>query len=141
MKKRTAKEANVRRPSKGLARRFRQPDSASQADRGDWREQMIRVLRVRKYSYRTEQTYLEWMQRFARFVGERSPSDCGVEEVKAYLNDLAVLGRVSASTQRQALNSIVFYYQQVLEREGSRGFLGVSPGPGANQFADVPDPG
>jgi len=34
----------------------------------DWRQQAIRVIRVRKYSYRTEQSYVEWLARFARFV-------------------------------------------------------------------------
>lgn len=40
----------------------------------------------------------------------------GHAEVEAYLNHLAVDRRVSASTQTQALNAIVFLYESVLER-------------------------
>ena len=35
-------------------------------------------------------------------------------EVSAFLTDLAVSGHVSASTQNQALNALVFLYKQVL---------------------------
>jgi hypothetical protein len=35
-------------------------------------------------------------------------------EVEQFLTHLAVRGRVSASTQNQALNALVFLYQQVL---------------------------
>lgn len=83
----------------------------------DWRAEAIRVLRVRKYKYRTEQTYLEWLTRYERSLRGRNPVQCGAEEVRAFLDDLAVQGRVSASTQRQALNALVFLYREVLDRD------------------------
>jgi integron integrase len=84
---------------------------------GGWRERLIRLIRVRKYSYRTEQSYGEWLTRFERFVRGRDLGNCGPEEVKAFLDDLAVRGKVSASTQRQALNALVFFYREALERD------------------------
>jgi integron integrase len=83
----------------------------------DWRQHAIRVIRVRKYSYRTEQSYVEWLARFARFVQGADLARFGATEVRAFLDDLAVRGKVSASTQRQALNALVFYYREVLERD------------------------
>lgn len=82
-----------------------------------WRGAMIRLMRVRKLSYRTEQSYLPWADRFSRFVAPREPADWGPEEVRHFLDDLAVRGKVSASTQRQALNALVFLLREVLKKE------------------------
>ena len=40
----------------------------------------------------------------------------GTSEVAAFLNDLAQVRKVSASTQSQALNAIVFLYESVIEQ-------------------------
>jgi len=89
-------------------------------------DQCREVLRFRHYSYRTEQTYVEWIQRYVRFcrnpaetsgpaaTGWRHPRDCGPAELKAFLSHLALDRRVGASTQNQALNALVFLYRQVL---------------------------
>jgi integron integrase len=94
-------------------------------------DQCREVLRFRHYSYRTEQTYLDWIQRYVRFCRESSPSprpdlpgagekswrhprDCGESEIKAFLSHLASERQVAASTQNQALNAVVFLYRQVL---------------------------
>ncbi len=66
------------------------------------------------YSYRTEQAYLQWIIRFIRFHGRRHPAEMGAAEVEAFLNDLAVCRRVSASTQNQAKAAILFLYREVL---------------------------
>jgi integron integrase len=78
---------------------------------------MCRVIRIRKYAYRTEQSYVEWLTRFARFVRGNDLAQYGAGEVRSFLDDLAVRGKVSASTQRQALNALGFYYREVLERD------------------------
>ena len=39
------------------------------------------------------------------FHDKRHPRDMGVEEIRAFLSDLAVRRRVPASTQRQAFSS------------------------------------
>lgn len=75
------------------------------------------VIRRKHYSYRTEQSYLHWMRRFIRFHGRRHPRAMGEPEIAAFLSHLAVERRVSASTQNQALNALLFLYKQVLGRE------------------------
>src|SRR4051812_1667136 len=65
-------------------------------------EQMRDVLRCRHYSYRTEQTYLDWVRRFILFNGKRHPGEMAEREVMAFLTSLARDGKVAASTQNQA---------------------------------------
>ncbi len=74
-------------------------------------------IRRRHYSLRTEQAYLHWAKRYILYHGKRHPAEMGTREVEQFLTHLAVARRVSASTQNQALNAIVFLYRQVLERE------------------------
>jgi len=71
-------------------------------------------MRVRHFSPRTEEAYIGWIRRFIRFHGLRHPADMGAAEVGAFLTHLAVKGRVSASTQNQALSALVFMYREVL---------------------------
>lgn len=72
-------------------------------------------VRIRHYSIRTEQAYLQWIKRFILFHGKRQPREMGGEEVTQFLSDLAVRRKVSASTQNQALNVILFLYRDVLK--------------------------
>jgi len=79
-------------------------------------------LRVGHYSRRTEEAYLGWIRRFIRFHGGRHPRELREPAVVAFLEDLAGPGRVSASTQNQALNALCFLYEHVLEQKlGSLG--------------------
>jgi integron integrase len=72
-------------------------------------------LRAKHYSYRTEQQYLYWIRRFILHHNKRHPAELGAPEVEQFLTHLAVSGRVSASTQNQALSAVLFLYRQVLE--------------------------
>jgi site-specific recombinase XerD len=72
------------------------------------------TIRRLHYSYRTEETYLQWMKRFILFSGKRHPRDLGAEEVTAFLNDLAMMRKVAAATQNQALAALLFLYKEVL---------------------------
>ena len=74
-------------------------------------------LRVKRYSIRTEKSYLDWTRRFILFHGKRHPAEMGEQEIAAFLSHLAVEARVAASTQNQALSALLFLYQQVLERK------------------------
>jgi integron integrase len=80
-------------------------------------DQMRDALRSRHYSRRTEQAYTLWVRRFIRFNHLRHPREMGEREINAFLTDLAVEKRVSASTQNQALAGLLFLYRTVLERE------------------------
>lgn len=74
------------------------------------------AIRVKHYSYRTEQTYIDWIRRFILYHGKRHPLEMGEAEVRAFLAHLADERKVSASTQNQALSAILFLYRHVLER-------------------------
>jgi integron integrase len=74
------------------------------------------ALRTRHYSPRTEKAYVGWIRRFILFHGKRHPEEMAEPEIAAFLSSLADPGRVSASTQNQALASLLFLCQAVLGR-------------------------
>lgn len=78
---------------------------------------MASEIRRRGYSYRTEQTYEQWVCRFILFCQDSSPEETGASELRSFLNYLSIHRNVSASTQNQALNAMVFLFQQVLGRQ------------------------
>jgi integron integrase len=80
-------------------------------------DQVRDVLRLKHYSYRTEQAYVDWIKRFVLFHQKRHPKDMGRAEVEAFLTHLAVEGNVAASTQNQAFSALLFLYREVLKVE------------------------
>jgi len=78
------------------------------------------ACRLRHYSLRTEEAYVDWIRRFILFHHKRHPLEMGAAEINAFLTDLAVVGRVSASTQNQAFSALLFLYQKVLEVDPGR---------------------
>lgn len=78
-------------------------------------DQVREIIRVRHYSIRTEHAYVQWIRRFIIFHGKRHPRDLGEQHVAQFLSDLAVNKNVSASTQNQALNAVLFLYREVLK--------------------------
>jgi integron integrase len=83
----------------------------------EWERALIKTMRLRGLLWRTEYTYRSWAQRFARYIEPKTPYAAGAEEVQAFLTDLAVHGRASASGQRQALCALVFLMQEALSRQ------------------------
>jgi integron integrase len=78
-------------------------------------DQVREVIRIKHYSIRTEEAYLQWIRRYILFHQKRHPIELGSGELSAFLSHLAVHGKVSASTQNQALNAILFAYREVLK--------------------------
>jgi hypothetical protein len=68
-------------------------------------QEMRKQMRRRHYAARSERSYTGWVGRFAQFVGGWDKISSGVSELelKEFLSDLAVRGKVAASTQNQAL--------------------------------------
>ncbi len=89
------------------------------------RDQLHEVCRFRHLSPRTEEAYWGWVRRFLQFhkMGEqwRHPRELGGPEVQAFLSHLAVERKVAAATQNQALNALVFCYEEVLGVELEQG--------------------
>lgn len=75
------------------------------------------AIRLRHYSLRTEDAYVGWIRRYIHYHDIRHPDEMGSLEVVEFLSDLAVQGKVSASTQNQALSALLFLYREVLGRE------------------------
>lgn len=83
----------------------------------DWERDLIKAIREAGLLWRTEETYRGWARRFVRFIEPRSPYAASKEEVGAFLSMLAVEKRVAPSTQKQALNAIVFLMQKALHQD------------------------
>lgn len=79
------------------------------------RDQVRAVIRVNRYSIRTEKSYWYWIRFYIRFHQMKHPKDMGPNEVNEFLTWLAVNRNVAAATQAQALNALVFLYSKVLD--------------------------
>ena len=79
--------------------------------------EMRQTIRGRHYSRRTEKAYLGWARRFLSAQTEVDPAQLGGSDITRFLSNLAVHGKVSASTQNQAFSAILFLFRDVLKRE------------------------
>jgi hypothetical protein len=100
-------------------------DDAGQVQPGDPLYPIRTICRARHYSPKTEKTYVQWVRRFLAFCSGRGAGKPGAAECRAFLEDLLLVGRVSASTQALALNALVFWFSQV--RGDCQGELKVHP--------------
>jgi site-specific recombinase XerD len=66
----------------------------------------------------TEKSYIHWLIRYAAFLKSRKskPLATTEEKLEAFLTSLALEG-VSASTQNQAFNGLLFFYRYSLKQE------------------------
>jgi hypothetical protein len=74
-------------------------------------------MRLHHYSIHTELSYIDWIKRFVHFHHMQSRLEMaqGERKIEAFLTDLAVNGKIAASTQNQAMNALVFLYKRVLQ--------------------------
>src|SRR5438132_8823755 len=79
-------------------------------------EQVREVMRLKHYSIRTERCYCDWIRRYVRYhrMKSRTDLDGGEAKMERFLSELAVEGQVSASTQNQAFNALLFLYREIL---------------------------
>jgi len=83
-------------------------------------DQVHEVCRRRHLSKRTEEAYRFWIRQYIFYFNKRHPRELQANDVTRYLNYLAVQRKVSASTQKQALNALIFLYRDVLETRSTR---------------------
>jgi integron integrase len=83
-------------------------------------DQVRAACRVRHYSIRTEEAYVDWVRRYVLFHGKRHPLEMGAAQINRFLTDLAVQRHVAASTQNQAFSALLFLYQKVLDTDPGR---------------------
>ncbi len=87
---------------------------------GSWQsveEEIVRALRLRHRSYRTEQSYRQWLRRFGAYLGFKEPQSLNQQDLERFLSHLAVDGKVSSTTQRVAFNALLFLFRHVLAKE------------------------
>ena len=77
-------------------------------------DQLRERIRYLHYSLRTEDAYVYWTRAFIRLHGVRHPATMGGPEVEAFLSSLVNSKNVAASTHRQALSALLFFYGKVL---------------------------
>jgi integron integrase len=75
------------------------------------------ACRARGYSRRTEESYTQWVRRFETFCRTLPAGSSDARAVRAFLERLVTVEMVSASTQSQALNALVFWFKQALGKE------------------------
>jgi integron integrase len=78
-------------------------------------DQVRSAVRLRHYSIRTEEAYVNVIRRFILFHRKRHPKEMGADEIRQYLSHLATDGNVAASTQNVALAALLFLYREVLQ--------------------------
>jgi integron integrase len=91
-----------------------------QKDNASWKSeysQLADEIHVRHYSKKTLKTYQGWMKKFQTFTRSKPPAMLSTDDVKDFLTFLSVKKRVSATTQNQAFNSLLFFYRHVLHKE------------------------
>ncbi len=74
-------------------------------------------IRVRHYSRKTLKTYAQWVRKFQFYLKNKKPQLLDSSDVKEFLTYLAVKQNVSASTQNQAFNALLFFYRHVVKRD------------------------
>lgn len=80
--------------------------------------EMIRNwCKVKHYSQKTAETYIEWVDRFSRFHNRKPLSQMGGLEVEAFCTHLALDHHVAASTQNQAFNALLFLYKNIIPKD------------------------
>src|SRR6266702_509784 len=80
-------------------------------------DQCREVMRLKHYSIRTERCYCDWIKRYIHFHHMKLREELAQEpktKMELFLSDLAVNGKVAASTQNQAFNALLFLYREVL---------------------------
>jgi site-specific recombinase XerD len=75
------------------------------------------VVRARQYSFRTEEAYVYWVRRYILFHGKQHPTELPVAAIASFINHQSVQGQVAASSIRQAMSALVFFYAHVLKQD------------------------
>lgn len=86
-------------------------------------QRLSECLRLQRYSRNTIKVYSEWLDRYITFL-----AGCHAETIEEkmgqFLTRIVTQDHVSASTQKQALCAIIYFYKRVLGMEiGDISFL------------------
>lgn len=83
-------------------------------------EQLETAIKLRHYSAKTLSAYRGWARKLQTYMKSKDPRLLDVEDIKAFLSYLAVEKKVSASSQNQAFNALLFLFRHLLGKEFGR---------------------
>lgn len=87
---------------------------------GGWKRvytELFTVIRTKHYSQKTLKTYTTWLRHFQGFTRDKDPDTLTSDDVKAFLEYLAVKRQVAATTQNQAFNALLFLFRNILRKD------------------------
>ena len=93
-------------------------DEQGRVDAAEAIRRFREALRLRHYSYRTETTYVDWVERYFTYTRKESSDQrptVSPETARDYLAHLALRRHVSSSTQNQAFQAILCFCREVLD--------------------------
>lgn len=94
--------------------------SPSDTNKNSWSGALNKLkeeIQLKHYSKKTLTSYYTWAKRFRIYTKSKEPLLLTTDDVKEYLTYLAVKSKVSASTQNQAFNALLFFFRHVLKKE------------------------
>ncbi|MDO8721407.1 MAG: integron integrase [Syntrophales bacterium] len=74
-------------------------------------------IKTRHYSRKTLKAYADWSRKFQGYLRNKPPDELSATDVKAFITYLAVNCKVSASTQNQAFNALLFLFRHILKKD------------------------
>jgi integron integrase len=80
-------------------------------------DKLAAEIKTRHYSRKTLKAYADWSRKFQVYLKNKPPDTLSATEVKSYLTYLAVTCKVSASTQNQAFNALLFLFRHILKKD------------------------
>ncbi len=80
-------------------------------------DKLAAEITTRHYSRKTLKAYADWGRKFQSYLKNKPPDELSAADVKEYLTYLAVKCKVSASTQNQAFNALLFLYRHILKKD------------------------
>jgi integron integrase len=80
-------------------------------------EKLTDEIKLRQYARKTLRAYRTWVRSFQAYLKSKSPQLLNSNDAKKFITHLAVERKVSASTQNQAFNALLFFYRHVLKKE------------------------
>jgi site-specific recombinase XerD len=74
-------------------------------------------IHLRHYSPKNLKSYQGWVRKFQAYTHSKPPESLSTDDVKEFLTFLAVKQKVSAPTQNQVFNALLFFSRHVLNKE------------------------
>ncbi|NTW68026.1 MAG: integron integrase, partial [Nitrospirae bacterium] len=113
--------AVTRTPFRRPGRKYNEWWSLERTPSPEWDEaiagRLAGEIKARHYSRKTLKAYADWSRKFQLFLKHKPPVEVSSADVRAYLTYLAVTCKVSASTQNQAFNSLLFLFRHILQKD------------------------